>query len=93
MNNHRLLTGLLCATLSGAGVCAFGQARVVSIEELFEIAESRSIQLRPAFSAEEEADRDISVAKSGRPTYGAKDYNIDHITPWTNRSQLICVFI
>lgn len=66
MNNHRLLTGLLCATLSGAGTCAYGQPRVVSIEELFETAESRSIQMRPALSAEEEAARDISVAKSGR---------------------------
>ncbi len=93
MNNHRLLTGLLCATLSGAGTCAYGQPRVVSIEELFETAESRSIQMRPALSAEEEAARDISVAKSGRPTCRAKDYNIDHIAPWTNRPQHICVFI
>lgn len=67
MNNHRLLTGLLCATLLGGGVCSFAQTRqVLSIEDLFEIAEANSVQLRPSFSAEEEAKREISIARSGR---------------------------
>lgn len=67
MNNHRLLTGLLCATLLSGGVCSFAQVRqVLSIEDLFEIAEANSVQLRPSFSAEEEAKREISVARSGR---------------------------
>lgn len=67
MNNHRLLTGLLCATLLSGGVCSFAQTRqVLSIEDLFEIAEANSVQLRPSFSAEEEAKREISVARSGR---------------------------
>ncbi len=67
MNNHRLLTGLLVATLSGGAVRAVGQtAEVMPIETLFEIAEANSAQLRPSFAAEEEARRDISVARSGR---------------------------
>ena len=67
MNNHRLLTGLLCATLLSGGVCSFAQTRLVlSIEDLFEIAEANSVQLRPSFSAEEEAKQEISVARSGR---------------------------
>ena len=67
MNNHRLLAGLLVATLSGGAVRAVGQsAEVMSIETLFEIAETNSAQLQPSFAAEEEARRDISVARSGR---------------------------
>lgn len=74
MNNHRLLAGLLAAALQGAGVCAFGvtaeqavgATRVVTLEEIFETAETNSALLRPSFSAEEEARREISVAKSGR---------------------------
>jgi len=67
MNNPRLLTGLLAATLLSCGVCALGQtASVVTLEELFEIAESHSIQLRPAFSAEEQAKREISAARADR---------------------------
>lgn len=67
MNNHRLLTGLLVATLWSGGVCAVGQtSRVMSIDDLFEIAETNSAQLRPSFSAEEEAVREINVARDGR---------------------------
>ncbi len=67
MNNHRLLTGLLGAALWSGGVCAFGQReQVLTIEQLFEIAEAHSAQLRPSFSAEEEARREISVARSKR---------------------------
>lgn len=65
MNNLRLLAGLLAATLLSGGVCAVGQTkRVISIEDLFDIAEANSVQLRPTLSAEEEARRDISVARS-----------------------------
>ena len=67
MNNHRLLTGLLAAALWSGGMCAVGQTRqVFTIEDLFEIAETNSAQLRPSFTAEEEAMREISVARSGR---------------------------
>ncbi len=67
MNNHRLLTGLLAAALWSGGVCAVGQTKqVFTIEDLFEIAETNSAQLRPSLSAEEEARREISVARSGR---------------------------
>lgn len=67
MNNHRLLTGLLAAALWSGGVWAVGQTKqVFTIEDLFEVAEANSAQLRPSLSAEEEARREISVARSGR---------------------------
>lgn len=67
MNNHRLLTGLLAAILLSGGVCAVGQTKqCLTIEKLFEIAESNSAQLRPFFAAEEAARREIDVARSGR---------------------------
>lgn len=67
MNNHRLLTGLLAAALWSGGVCAVGQTKqVFTIEDLFEVAETNSAQLRPSLSAEEEEKREISVARSGR---------------------------
>ncbi len=67
MNNQRLLTGLLCAVLLGTGVRAVGQdPSVITLEQLFESAERNSTQLRPSFSAEEEANHEISVARAGR---------------------------
>lgn len=77
MNNPRLLAGLLVATLLGGGVCAKGQVdslqirnvqtgEVLSIEDLFAIAETNSAQLRPAFTAENEARREEDVARSHR---------------------------
>lgn len=67
MNNQRLLTGLLSAVLLGAGVCAFGRnPSVITLEQLFESAERNSAQLRPYFSAEDEANQEIRVARAGR---------------------------
>jgi outer membrane protein len=67
MNNHRLLAGLLVGVLLSGGVRAIGQSpQVYTIEDLYEIAEANSVQLRPSFTAEEEARREISVARSGR---------------------------
>ncbi len=67
MNNPRLLAGLLCAFLPGASVCSFASEEItLSPEQLFEIAETHSVQLRPAFTAEQEAEQDIRVAKSAR---------------------------
>jgi len=68
MNNHRLLAGLLAiaAALSGSGVCAVAQPRVMTLEEIFETAEAQAAQLRPSRSAELEARREVSVARSGR---------------------------
>lgn len=67
MNNQRLLTGLLSAALLSIGVCAHGQnSSVMTLEQLFETAESNSVQLRPSFSAEEEARNEINVARAGR---------------------------
>lgn len=67
MNNHRLLSGLAAAALLGAGLCASAQSpTVITLEQLFETAESHSAQLRPAFSASREAEKEISVARAGR---------------------------
>ncbi|MDE6338608.1 MAG: TolC family protein [Muribaculaceae bacterium] len=67
MNNQRLLAGLLAVLLPSGGLCTYASTpRVMTIEELFEIAETRSVQLRPSFSAEEEAQLDINVARSQR---------------------------
>lgn len=67
MINHRLLSGLFVAALLSGGVCSFAQQKqVVTLEQLFESAEANSTQLRPSFAAEEEARRDISVARSNR---------------------------
>ncbi len=65
MNNHRLLTGLFAATLLSGCLCADAQTkRVISIEDLFNIAEANSLQLRPVLTAEEVADQEIRVARS-----------------------------
>lgn len=67
MNNHRLLTGLFLTAVVSGGVCAVGQnRRVMTIENLFEVAETNSIQLRPYFTAEEEAIREADVARTNR---------------------------
>lgn len=72
MNNLRLLTGLLSIALSSGGVCAYGQS-VVTLEEIFESAETNSAQLRPSFTAQTEAEREISIARSGHlPDINAK---------------------
>ncbi len=65
MNNLRFLTGLLSIVLSSGGVCAYGQS-VITLEEIFKTAETNSSQLRPSFTAQTEAEREISVACSGR---------------------------
>lgn len=65
MNNHRLLTGVFSALLLGSGAYAQVEAgKVISLEEIFEIAEANSTQLRPSRSAEAESRRETSVARS-----------------------------
>ena len=64
MNNLRLLIGLLSIVLSSDGVCAYGQS-VVTLENIFEAAETNSVQLRSYQTAQIEAEREISVARSG----------------------------
>lgn len=65
MNNQRLLTGLLVAVLSGIGPCAYGQP-TTTLEEVFEMAEANSQQLRLFFVAEQEARQGIGVASANR---------------------------
>lgn len=66
MNNLRMLGGLLVATLLSCGTYAVAQTRqVLTIENLFEIAEANSVQLRPSFAAEDEARHKIRVARNG----------------------------
>ncbi len=65
MNNLRLLAGLLCAGLLGGGVCADGRdSSVMTLEEIFEVAETNSARLRPSITAESEARQEVSVARS-----------------------------
>lgn len=64
MNNLRLLAGLLCAAAAFTTV-AEGPA-VITLDEIFQTAEANSAQLRPLFTAQKEADKEISVARSGR---------------------------
>ena len=65
MNNLRLLAGLLPVALLSGGVCSYGQS-IITLEEIFEAAETNSAQLRPSFTAQTEAEREISVARAGR---------------------------
>lgn len=65
MNNQRLLTGLLAITLSSSGVCAYSQS-VIALEEIFRTAEAKSVQLRPSFTAQEEAQLAIEEARTLR---------------------------
>lgn len=72
MNNLRLLTGLLSVALLSGEVCAYGQS-VITLEEIFEISEANSTQLRPSRTAQTEAEREIYIAKSQRlPDISAK---------------------
>lgn len=65
MINHRLLTGWLSAALLSVGVCTSAQtSKVITLEELFDSAERNSVQLRPSFTAEDEARSEISVANT-----------------------------
>lgn len=65
MNNPRLLSVLALSVLMGGGVCASGQdARVITLEELYDTAEHNSVQLRPSFAAEEEAHQEIREARA-----------------------------
>ncbi|MCM1075739.1 MAG: TolC family protein [Bacteroides sp.] len=67
MNNPRLLTGLLVAVLSSGGVCTRGSSPTVfTLDEIFEIAETNSTQLRPSLTAVDEAEKEIKVAENGR---------------------------
>lgn len=65
MNNPRLLAGLLCAALMSGGMRVCAQ-RVVTLEEVFAAAEKSSVQLRPAVTAVDVAQSEISIAESAR---------------------------
>lgn len=91
MNNLRLLRGALAAALLSGGICAGAQTeRVVTLDELFGIAEQNSVQLRPSFSAEDVAAREISEARAQRlPDINASlslGYNGDGFTTKRNFS-------
>lgn len=67
MNNQRLLAGLLMAVLTGSGARMSARTpHVMTIRQLFEIAEANNATIRSSLSAENEARQEISVARSGR---------------------------
>ncbi|MCM1153649.1 MAG: TolC family protein [Muribaculum sp.] len=91
MNNLRLLAGWLAATLLSGGVCAYSQtSSIMTLEQIFEYTEQHSARLKPSFSAEREAQREISVARSQRlPDINAAlsvGYNGDGFTTKRNFS-------
>lgn len=64
MTNHRLLAGLMLSALLSGGV--FAQDRVtVTLEQVFEAAESGSVQLRRQAAAVSEAARGVEEARAG----------------------------
>ncbi|MDE6026998.1 MAG: TolC family protein [Muribaculaceae bacterium] len=63
MNNLRLLTGILSASLLSCGVCAYGQS-VITLEKIFESADANSVQLLPYFTAQTEAEHEISITRA-----------------------------
>lgn len=67
MNNSKLLTGVLLVASLSSEACAEGPSRtVITLEQIFESAETNSATLRPSFTAQDEAKHDISVARSER---------------------------
>ena len=66
MNNPRLLTGFIAVALLSAGVRANGPSnQVITLEDLFEIAETNSAQLRPSLTAENETAQGVTEARNG----------------------------
>ncbi len=65
MNNLRLLAIPLCTVLLSGGMRIAGQ-QIFTLEEIFESVEANSAQLRPSFSAQAEADYEISVTRADR---------------------------
>ncbi|MDE6007946.1 MAG: TolC family protein [Muribaculaceae bacterium] len=65
MNNPRLLAGWLCAIMLSGGVCSYSQ-RVITLEEIFETAETQSVQLHPYITAQKEAEKEVGKAKEAR---------------------------
>lgn len=59
MNNPRLLTGLLFVILSSGGLCCYGQS-VITLEDIFRIAETNNTQLKPSFTAQADCRRELS---------------------------------
>lgn len=78
MNNLRLLAGLLCAALLSGGVRGYA-ATVMTLEELFDIAESHSATLRPSLTARTEAERAVAEARAERLPDISADLSLSYI--------------
>lgn len=65
MNNPRLLTGALSGILLGGSLCGYGQ-KTVTLEEIFDVAEAHSAQLRPSAAAVDVAEKETSESKAAR---------------------------
>ena len=65
MNNLRLLAGLLCIALLSGGLRLYGES-VITLDDIFRSAEANSAQLRPSFTARDEAEQEIRVARAGQ---------------------------
>jgi outer membrane protein TolC len=69
---YLFIMALLCTSLYAAGVCAQEVRQVVSISELFSLADQNSKSLRPGATGISEAQAAVKVAKSAQlPEIGA----------------------
>lgn len=67
MNNRRLLVWLCAIAISGWGICrAESNGRTMSLEELFEAAETGNARLRTFAIAEKVAGKEIEEARAAR---------------------------
>ena len=63
MNNSKLLAGLLCVVLSGSGARSYGQ-QVITLDEIYRVAETNSSQLLTSYASEQESERDVSAQRT-----------------------------
>lgn len=67
MNNRKLLIGLLLSATMSSQLCIAQSAeRMVTLEELYEIAETSALRLRAAAADEDVARRALNVARDNR---------------------------
>lgn len=78
MNNLRLLAGMLCASLWGGGAETHAQSPI-TLEDIFQSVEERSLQLRPLLTAETEACEDARIARIARLPEIDASLNVSYI--------------
>lgn len=93
MNNHRLLTRFLAVALVSGAVQSFAQSqRVITLDSLFRIAETNSVQLKASYASELEANLDIAESLSHRLPNITASLSLSYIGNGftTNRDSIDC---